>query len=279
MRRRSFVVGLLFAATFLSSCATFVRRETGFLDRSVTIGSQTYRYQVYVPAEWHAGKKWPVILFLHGAGERGSDGLLQTDVGLPHAIRVRSANVPAVVVMPQCRAERTWNSPDMQTLALKALDAAVREFDGDTQRLYATGLSMGGYGTWELAAAHPGLFAAYAVVCGGMRPPKGYPDIRNSLVDDPSVPDPYAALGRRIGAAPVWIFHGDADPVVPVEEARRVYAALKPSDANARLTEYPGVGHDSWLKAYAEPDFFSWLLAQHLSPRLLKVGGGQGGQN
>lgn len=261
---RSCAVGLLSAATLLSAGTASALQQTGFLDRSVTIATETYRYQVYVPAEWHEGQKWPVILFLHGAGERGSDGLRQTEVGLPQVIRAGSAKVPAVVVMPQCPEGKTWNSPDMQNLALKALDEAVREFDGDADRLYATGLSMGGYGTWELAAARPGLFAAYAVVCGGMRPPNGYPEIRNSLIDDPSVPDPYAELARRIGASPVWIFHGDADPVVPVDEARRVFAALKTSDVNARLTEYPGVRHDSWLKAYAEPDFFGWLLAQHL---------------
>ncbi len=226
------------------------------------ISSETYRYQVFVPAGWSADKKWPVILFLHGSGERGRDGLKQTDVGLPHAIRMRTADVPAVVVMPQCPEGKTWNSPAMQALALKTLEQAVAAFSGDPDRLYATGLSMGGYGTWELAAAHPELFAAYAVVCGGMRAPKDYPDIRHSYAANPAMGDPYAALARRIGTTPVRIYHGDADTVVPVEEARRVFAALKPLDPNARLTEYPGVGHDSWNKAYAEPDFFSWLLAQ-----------------
>jgi len=231
------------------------------------MAGETFRYQVYVPAGWRADEKWPVVLFLHGAGQRGADGSHETDIGLPNAIRDRAARLPAVVVMPQCREGKTWDSPEMLALALEALDRAIKEFNGDEARLYATGLSMGGYGTWELAAAHPGLFAAYAVVCGGMRPPKGYPDIRHTLVDDPAVKDPYEALARRVGATPAWIFHGDADPVVPVEEARKIFAALEPLDPNAKITVYSGVGHDSWTKAYAEPDFFSWLLAQRLPAR------------
>jgi predicted peptidase len=255
----------LLAAAILPRPAAAARQETGFLDRTAVISSETYRYQVFVPAGWTADKKWPVILFLHGAGQRGRDGMKQTDIGLPHAIRTRAADVPAVVVMPQCPEGKTWNSPDMRDLALKALDQAAAEFSGDPDRLYATGLSMGGYGTWELAAARPGLFAAYAVICGGLRAPNGYPDIRHSFVDDPAVTDPYAALARRVGTTPVRIYHGDADTVVPVAEGRRVFAALKASDPNAWMKEYPGVGHGSWEQAYAEPDFFNWLLAQRRS--------------
>jgi predicted peptidase len=255
----------LAAESALFPGAVLARQETGFLDRTATIAGETYRYQVYVPADWDAGKKWPVILFLHGAGERGRDGLRQTDVGLPHALRTRPAEIPAVVVMPQCRADRTWDSADMRALALKALDQAVREFHGDESRLYAAGLSMGGYGVWELAAARTGRFAAYVVVCAGVgAAPNGYPDIRLSLAFDRNAADPYVELARRVGTTPAWIFHGDADPVVPVEESRRMYAALKTSDPNARYKEYPGVGHGSWENAFAEPELFPWLLAQRL---------------
>jgi predicted peptidase len=206
----------------------------------------------------------PVVLYLHGAGERGDDGLRHTEAGLLPALRARSAEPPAVIVMPQCLPGRTWSSPGMQALALAALDAAVAEFGGAPDRLYATGLSMGGYGVWELAAARPRRFAAYAVVCGGLRPPAGHPDIRHSLVDDPSVPDPYAELARRAGPTPAWLFHGEDDATVPAEESRRVHAALRAGGADARITVYPGVGHGSWLRAYGEPGLWDWLLAQRL---------------
>lgn len=236
--------------------------ETGFLDRSVVVSGISYRYQVFVPAGWSPRRRWPVILFLHGVGERGDDGVRQTDVGLPHEIRRRAADFPVVVVMPQCRGGSTWRDPTMLAQALAALDRSVREFRGDPARVYATGLSMGGYGVWELASRVPGRFAAYVPVCGGVRATKSYPEIRVGLANDPAVADPYAELARRVGRTPTWIFHGGADPVVPVDEARRMRAALAAAGADARYTEYPGVGHGSWVNAYAEPGLVPWLFAQ-----------------
>jgi len=153
----------------------------------------------------------------------------------------------------------------MEQQALAALDASMREFHGDRSRVYLTGLSMGGYSTWDLAAKYPHRFAAFVPVCGGITGPKMLPQIGVSLARDPSVADPYAETARRIGNTPVWIFHGDADPAVPVEESRKMYAALLAVHANVKYTEFPGVGHDSWLKAYAEPNFVTWLLQQHLA--------------
>src|SRR5260370_21155351 len=120
-------------------------------------------------------KKWGVIVFLHGGGERGEDGLLQTDVGLGHAIREHAANFPFIVVMPQCRKDKLWTQPDMQAQALAALDQSSREFHADRNRVYLTGLSMGGYGTWDLAVKYPKRFAAYLVICGGLRGPHRFP--------------------------------------------------------------------------------------------------------
>jgi predicted peptidase len=244
----------------------FARKsETGFLDRTISVGGETYRYQVFVPSNWNKHAKWPVILFLHGAGERGDDGVLQTDVGIGHALRKTVASFPFVVVMPQCRLNRSWTEPAMQVQALAALSAEMKEFHGDPDRVYLTGISMGGYGTWDMAAKYPRRFSAFVPVCAGIVPPDKFPIIGVTLAKDPNVADPYAETARRIGSTPVWIFHGDADPAVPVEESRKMYAALQAVHASVKYTEYPGVGHDSWLKAYAEPDLPSWLLQQHLA--------------
>lgn len=239
-------------------------RDTGFLDGTVSVGGEAYRYQVFVPADWSNAVKWPVILFLHGAGERGNDGLRQTSVGLPEAIRENPAAFPFVVVMPQCRANQIWSDPPMAAQALAALDSVVKEFHGDRDRLYLTGMSMGGYGTWDYAARMPGTFAALVVVCGGLAGPKFWPQLHVPMMDDPKIADPYAETARRVGKTPVWIFHGDADDTIPVGEARKMAAALKAPGANFQYTEYVGVGHDSWLKAYAEPRLGSWLLEQRL---------------
>jgi predicted peptidase len=257
------------ASTLLLLPSALARKtETGFLDRKVTVAGETYRYQVFVPANFDGLKKWPVILFLHGYGERGDDGLLQTDVGIGHAIRSHKASLPFIVVMPQCRSlEHTnWTDAAMQTQALAALDASIQEFHGDSTRVYLAGLSMGGYGTWDLAAKYPHRFAAYVPICGGIRGPARMPALHVALVDDPKVSDPYAETAIRIGKTPVWIFHGADDPAVPVEESRKMASALKAAGGNVKYTEYPGVGHISWDNAYAEPGLFDWLLAQSLKP-------------
>jgi predicted peptidase len=252
-------------ALLLILCAVpaAARVETGFLDRTVSVSGSSYRYQVYVPADFRSKKSWPIILFLHGAGERGSDGLLQTDVGIGHAIRQNSARFPFVVILPQCGRGKIWGEPDMQALALAALDASIKEFHGDRKHVYLTGLSMGGYGTWDLAARNPGRFAAVVPICSGAQPNKDWPQLRVTLVD-PKITEPFAEVARRIGKTPVWMFHGDVDQYVPVEQSRRMAEALKAAGADFKYTEYPGVDHISWDKAYAEPDLVPWLLSKSL---------------
>jgi len=249
----------------LLSVMAFARTpETGFLNRTLISGNTTYRYQVFVPADWNPRSKWPVILFLHGSGERGDDGLLQTDVGLPHAIRNHAQTLPAIVVFPQCRNNKAWTDPDMEAQALSALDNSIKEFHGDKDRVYLTGLSMGGYGSWDLATRYPKKFAALVVICGGIHGPKDEPWLTVPLANDPQVQDPYLETARRIGRTPLWIFHGADDDTVPVEESRKIAAALKQTGGDYKYTEYPGVQHVSWDKAYAEPDLFPWLLQQKL---------------
>jgi predicted peptidase len=256
-----FILTLL---VLLPCMALAKKHETGFLDRTVSISGVAYRYQVYVPADWDKSKKWPVILFLHGSGERGSDGLLQTDVGLPHAIRKHSDRVPFIVVMPQCRMGRIWTDPDMEAQAFAALDNAAKEFHADADRTYLSGISMGGAGTWAFGAKYAGRFAALVPVCGRVHPRGHRPGSQDSLATDPSAGDPYAETARGIGKTPVWIFHGADDDTVPVEESRKMHAALEAAGGNVKYTEYPGVGHESWVKAYDEPALFPWLLEHHL---------------
>jgi predicted peptidase len=239
--------------------------ETGFLDRTVTLANTKYKYQVFVPDNWTPKKKWPVILFLHGAGERGDDGLLQTDVGIATAIRMNRSRFPAIVVMPQCRKDVWWIDPPMDDVAMAALAQAEKEFQGDPRRTYLTGLSMGGYGTWHLSAKFPGKFAALVAICGGILRPD------EARVHPPQDTAPYSETANKIGGrTPVWIFHGAVDEMVPVTESRRMAEAMKALGGEVRYTEYPGVGHDSWDKAYAEPELVSWMLSKARSGKARK---------
>jgi predicted peptidase len=248
-----------------AGCATAGRgasRETGFLDRSVVVHGETFRYQVFIPSTWTPERRWPVILFLHGAGERGSDGLVQTEVGIASAIRRFPERYQAVVVMPQCRKDAWWNQQDMQDLAIAALDRAVAEWNGDPGRLLLTGLSMGGYATWSFAFRMPGRFAALAPICGGVRKREVHTAAPVPFPADGTA-DPWQSVAAAIGKTPVWVFHGARDDTIPVAESRGMVAALRAAGGDVRYTEYPDAGHDSWTAAYSEPDLPTWLLAQH----------------
>jgi predicted peptidase len=248
---------LVVLALGLPASALAQTRETGFLNRSLTIGAEAYRYQVFLPAAYTPARPWPVILFLHGAGERGTDGLLQTEVGIGSAIRRFADRFPAIVVLPQARPEQRWAGGDAE-MALKVLERTEAEFAADKSRVYLTGLSMGGAGTWYLAYRHPDRFAALVAICARVRP--------SATTTDPIVPadagEPFAALAQKIKHLPIWIFHGDADATVPVEESRGIAAALKAAGGSPRYTELPGVGHNSWDAAYRSPELIDWLLAQ-----------------
>ena len=258
-----------FMLTLALPAAAAPRVETGFLDREISLGGVSYRYQVYVPVNYVRGKALPVILFLHGVGEGGEDGLLQTQVGLGPAIRQARERFPFIVVFPQARSDQLW-ADEMATLALKALDQTVKELNGDPQRVFVTGISMGGFGTWYVAAKAPGKFAAIVPICGFVNLKR--PDLpaeRKAFVlkDNPfaNSPDPYVAVASQISKVPTWIFHGGADPVIPPDESRRMFQTLKGFGFDVKYTEYEGVAHDSWDKAYAEPDLVPWLLSHRRS--------------
>ncbi len=263
MMKRTLLSLLLVAAA--ASGAQAKKPETGFLDRVLTISGTTYKYQVFVPEDWSAKQVWPVILFLHGAGERGDDGLMQTDVGIATAIREERSRFPAIVVMPQCRKGVWWTDSPLEAVAIQALETATREFHGDRRRTYLTGLSMGGYGTWALAGKYQRRFAAIVPICGGvLKPDKA----RTQSAEDVT---PYQEAAAKIGSkTPVWIFHGDNDDAVPVTESRQMNEAMKALGGDVHYTEYPGVKHNSWDKAYAEPEFMKWMLAKSLAVAPIK---------
>lgn len=195
-------------------------------------------YLLYLPGDYSENKKWPLILFLHGSGECGSDIEIVKRNGIPKIVD-NDDSYPFVAVSPQCPEDSAWENhfEDMELL----LEEAADTFSIDEDRIYLTGLSMGGYGTWDFASVYPDMFAAIIPICGGSI----YPELVESLKD-----------------LPIWAFHGSADDVVPVQETRTLVDALRECGGNIRYTEYPGVGHDSWTVTYENPEVIRWLLNQ-----------------
>lgn len=248
------LLGILLALACLPRVA--IARETGFLDRTVTLADEAYRYQVYVPRGASPRDHLPIILALHGSGERGSDGILQTEVGLANAVRRDPGRWRAIIVFPQVRPDSSWQGRSAD-VALAALAREERAFHTDPRRVYLTGLSLGGNGAWYLAYHHPERFAAIVPVCGFVT----VRDVIPAIV--PDVANTYRAVAERIARVPVWIVHGDVDPVVSVEEARQMTAALKSVGAQVHYAELSGVGHESWIPGYADPALPAWLFEQH----------------
>ena len=230
--------------------------QTGFLDRSIVHAGVRYPYQVYVPSNYDAARAWPIVLFLHGAGERGADGLLQTAVGIAPAIRRNPERFPGIVVMPQAPRDSFWAGPPGDA-ALGALDRACEEFSVDRDRVYLTGLSMGGHGSWIIGYEHASRFAAMLVICGfvGDRPN------RPSVVPSGDG-TPYERVASRLSHMPIWIVHGEADELVPVVESQRMADALRAAGAQVHYTELPGTNHDAWTPAYSSAAIVNWLFEQ-----------------
>lgn len=238
------------------------KQETGFLNRRIVVRGVTYRFQVYLPEEYRKNDKrqWPIILFLHGRGERGEEGMWQTQVGLPLRVRDHPERWPFIVVMPQCAYPHFWTDPDMLRMAMATLDREAAEFHTDSARTYLTGLSMGGYGAWELAKLYPRRWAAIAIAAGG--PFWSYAPERWREAN--TLPEEYA---RAVGRTPMWLFHGSDDHVVPERESELMYNALKADGGHVRLWVYQGLHHDCWTRAYNEPELPRWLLSHRLGVR------------
>jgi|SRR5580658_3736588 poly(3-hydroxybutyrate) depolymerase len=235
-------------------------QETGFLNRRVQVNSVTYRFVVYLPEDYRRddGKLWPVILFLHGRGERGSEGLWQTQTGLPQEIRDHPERWPFVIVMPQCPIPAHWTDPAMMNMAMAALDQESAEFHGDPDRTYLTGLSLGGYGAWELARLYPHRWAAVTIAASGIF----WSYAPDRWQREATLTSEYA---QAVGRTPIWLFHGSDDPVVPPRESELMFDAVKAAGGHIRLWIYQGLQHDSWTRAYNEPELPRWLLSHRLS--------------
>ena len=210
-------------------------------------------YRLFKPAGYTPSKKYPLVLALHGVGEQGTDNTVQLTAYQLATVWARDSNqakFPAFVAAPQCPKGGSWSPmgrpivgsqpSDPEKVAIEILDSLTKEFSLDTDRIYIAGLSLGGYGTWDLIMRYPDRFAAAVPICG-------WGD---------------TAQAARIKSLPIWAFHGDVDPTVPVAGSRNMIAAIKAKGGNPKYTEYPGVAHASWTPALKEPDLVSWVMSQ-----------------
>jgi predicted peptidase len=242
----------------------FAQDIASFEKKEYVQNEGTLKYRILYPLNYKPKKKYPLIVFMHGGGERGSDNEAQLKHGgvifLRDSIRKK---YPAIVIFPQCPKDSFWTSviygvdstgkeiikgneaPGKPSLALRLVkslvDVMIKEKKVDVKRIYVGGLSMGGYGTYAFAANYPGIPAAAFPICGGGR---------TSLADSYDTKVPW------------WLFHGDKDPVIKVQFSRDFYKKMKAMGMNVQYTEYPGVAHDSWNNMFEEKNFFSWLFAQ-----------------
>ena len=238
----------LCAAMVLAGLAVFAPCEADTIQRerefSATVTKEVEMdYLLYLPPEYEkTDKEMPLMLFLHGMGERGDDLEKVKKHGPPKLIE-QGRDFPFIVLSPQCP---RWSWWPVQVETLDALlDTICRTYRVDEDRIYVTGLSMGGYGTWALAEHRPHRFAAIAPICGGHQEPEDL---------------------QKIAHLPVWAFHGAQDPVVPVESTKEIVRVLEDAGADPKLTIYPDTGHDAWKQAYADPELYDWLLQHKRKP-------------
>jgi len=197
-----------------------------------------YDYLLYLPEGYGTrDRQWPLVLFLHGAGERGHDLEKVKRHGPPKLIE-QGRQFPFVLVAPQCPQGQWWDTEALNAL----LDHVLATYAIDEDRVYLTGLSMGGAGTWNLAVRHPERFAAIVPICGAGL-------------------DVYAAR-KRLAHVPVWTFHGAKDKIVPIEVTRLIVESMKKGSGSVKFTVYPDAGHDAWTRTYENPEVWKWLLSQ-----------------
>ena len=215
----------------------------------------TLGYRFHAPANLEQGRRYPLVLFLHGAGERGDDNVLQQVHGVwPILSYMKEKKIDGYLIAPQCPKGKRWvetpwdasshkmpkGPSESMKLVLELLDKTLKECPVDERRVYVTGLSMGGYGTWDIVQRYPNLFAAAMPLCGGGDP----------------------ALAHVMRDVPIWAFHGDCDKAVPVRRSRQMVSALWECDGNVRYREYPGVGHNCWDAAYSDAAVLDWFFSQ-----------------
>lgn len=230
------VISLL---TFSMSSFADAQRRDQFGSQEASLLATTVEvdltYLLYLPRDYEERESWPLMLFLHGAGERGDDLDLVKVHGPPKLIAA-GKEFPCLVVSPQCPEDRRWEPIELNAL----LDDVCSLYDVDEDRIYVTGLSMGGFGTWRLAAFAPHRFAAIAPICGGGE----------------------TFWAKQFAHVPVWAVHGALDEGVPVERSLEMIDALIKHGGKPKLTIYPDAEHDSWTETYDNPEFYRWLFSQ-----------------
>jgi len=251
---RASLAGILFfAALAAGSCRAAELSQDDIDFRKLTLdkgNEQHLNYRLFVPLGYDAGHKYPLVLWLHGANGRGSDNVKQltggNQLGTHFWIsRDVQRSFPAFVLAPQCPIGQSWSEPDLNRpsevllLVMDALYKTEREFSIDPDRIYVAGQSMGGLGVWSLIQTYPNQWAAALVLCA-------YDNFSNLL---------------GITMVPLWLFQGDDDQVVPPDLVRQMALTLKKEHADFRFSEYHNVGHDVWIKAFAEPDLLPWLTS------------------
>jgi predicted peptidase len=211
------------------------RQQEQLFEKEITVKAKL-KYLLYLPSGYESGDKtWPLLIFLHGAGESGDDLAKVKLHGPPKLIENQTRDFPCLVVSPQSPG-RGWNAEILNGL----LDELLARYRVDPKRVYLTGLSMGGFGTWSWAAAHPDRFAAIVPICGGGNPS-----------DAPKLKD-----------LPIWVFHGAKDFVVRLDSSERMVKAIEALGAKVKFTVYSDAGHDSWTTAYEDPELYRWLFDQ-----------------
>lgn len=233
----------LFLLLFGCSIAMSAEPTVGFLDKSHKNADGTEsKYVLFVPHVYDGSEEYPIILFLHGSGETKGDrsGKMPIEQGLAPHIKRDEKKYPAFVVIPQSE-KRTWKADSEDgKRAIAMLDATIKDYKIDTKRVILTGLSMGGGGTWSMAAAYPEKWCCFAPICG-------WGDVKDA---------------EKIKDLPCWCWHGDKDGAVKVEKSREMIEALKKAGGQPRYTELAYVNHNSWDSAYATPDLLDWMLKQ-----------------
>ncbi|MDP4172451.1 MAG: prolyl oligopeptidase family serine peptidase [Bacteroidota bacterium] len=236
---------VLLLALFMVGCSTSGITETNPGQHPI-VYTKEYKKTVstnclfYLPKDYGKEKKqWPLVLFLHGAGERGSDISLVSKHG-PPMLASEGKDLPFILISPQCPENLYWGMDS----EIEILDALLKDvqsnYDVDPNRIYITGLSMGGFGTWEMLARYPNRFAAAIPICGGGDSTKAY------IFKD----------------VPIWVFHGAKDNIVPLSQSQSMVNALKACGGNPKFTIYPNAEHNSWAETYNNPEVFDWLLKQ-----------------
>jgi predicted peptidase len=253
------------------SLMTLTSPAASYTSRTYSDPTGSIRYQLLVPPGYDATKKYPVLIFFHGIGERGTDGASQLKWVAPvFAGADFQAKNPCFVVVPQCpppqpgagnAADNLWVDTDYftpqnrprsaeptkpMTLALKALDQVEAKYSIDKNRVYVAGLSMGGFATWDCITRFPNRFAAAIACCGGG--------------DDTTVT-------AEVARVPMWAFHSADDPVVHVQRTRMMIDAMKKAGGDPKYTEFTGLGHASWTKAFSTDGLYDWLFSQNLAQR------------